>query len=213
MIEIGAGGGSIAEIDDARPDPRRPPQRRRRSRPGLLRPRRHQADADRRQPGARLSRRRLLPRRRACRSTARRARRRSATASARRSASNAARRLGHPRDHQRGRRARLPHPRRERGFDYRALQHGRLRRLGSAARAARSRASCSIPRVIFPLGAGVMSALGLLVSPLAFEVVRSRRIHVADIDAGDFAATFAGARRRGDVAPAERRRGRARHHA
>ena len=64
MIEIGAGGGSIAEIDDARPAARGPAQRRRRSGPGLLRPRRHQADADRRQPGARLSRRRLLPRRR-----------------------------------------------------------------------------------------------------------------------------------------------------
>ena len=31
-----------------------------------------------------------------------------------------------------------------------------------------------IPRVIFPVGAGVMSALGLLVSPLAFEMARSR---------------------------------------
>ena len=47
-----------------------------------------------------------------------------------------------------------------------------------------------IPRVIFPVGAGVMSALGLLISPLAFEMARSRRIHVADIDAADFAATF-----------------------
>ena len=44
---------------------------------------------------------------------------------------------------------------------------------------------------MLPVGAGVMSALGLLVSPLAFEVARSRRIHVADIDAKDFAATFA----------------------
>jgi N-methylhydantoinase A len=47
-----------------------------------------------------------------------------------------------------------------------------------------------IPRVVFPGGAGVMSALGLLISPLAFELARSRRIHVADIDAADFAATF-----------------------
>jgi N-methylhydantoinase A len=47
-----------------------------------------------------------------------------------------------------------------------------------------------IPRVIFPVGAGVMSALGLLISPLAFEMARSRRIYVADIDAADFAATF-----------------------
>src|SRR6185503_6450709 len=47
-----------------------------------------------------------------------------------------------------------------------------------------------IPRAIFPVGAGVMSALGLLISPLAFEVARSRRIHATDIDAADFAATF-----------------------
>jgi N-methylhydantoinase A len=33
-----------------------------------------------------------------------------------------------------------------------------------------------IPRVVCPIGAGVMSAFGLLASPLAFEIVRSRRI-------------------------------------
>ena len=32
-----------------------------------------------------------------------------------------------------------------------------------------------VPRVILPLAAGVISALGLLISPLSFEVVRSRR--------------------------------------
>ncbi len=48
-----------------------------------------------------------------------------------------------------------------------------------------------IPRVILPVGAGVMSALGLLVSPLAFEVARSRYIHVDDMTAEAFAATFA----------------------
>lgn len=47
-----------------------------------------------------------------------------------------------------------------------------------------------IPKVVFPVAAGVMSALGLLVSPLAFEVARSRRIHLADLDATDFDATF-----------------------
>ena len=47
-----------------------------------------------------------------------------------------------------------------------------------------------IPRVVFPVAAGVMSALGLLVAPLAFEVARSRRVHIEDIDAQDFAATF-----------------------
>jgi N-methylhydantoinase A len=77
----------------------------------------------------------------------------------------------------------------ERGFDYRSGSmvafggSGPLHALGIAKK-------LKIPRVIFPLGAGVMSALGLLVSPLAFEMSRSRRIHVADIDPGDFAATF-----------------------
>ena len=77
----------------------------------------------------------------------------------------------------------------ERGFDYRSGSmvafggSGPLHALGIAKK-------LRIPRVIFPAGAGVMSALGLLISPLAFEMARSRRIHVADIDAGDFAATF-----------------------
>ena len=43
-----------------------------------------------------------------------------------------------------------------------------------------------IPRVIFPIGAGVMSALGLLVSPLGFEISRSRRVYLADLDAASF---------------------------
>ena len=78
----------------------------------------------------------------------------------------------------------------ERGFDYRSGSmvafggSGPLHALGIARK-------LKIPRVVFPVGAGVMSALGLLISPLAFEMTRSRRIHVADIDAADFAATFA----------------------
>lgn len=78
----------------------------------------------------------------------------------------------------------------ERGFDYRSSSmvafggSGPLHALSVARK-------LKIPRVVLPVGAGVMSALGLLVSPLAFEVARSRRIHVADIDAKDFASTFA----------------------
>jgi N-methylhydantoinase A len=77
----------------------------------------------------------------------------------------------------------------ERGFDYRSgsmVAFGGSGPLHALAIARKLR----IPRVVFPVGAGVMSALGLLISPLAFEVARSRRIHVADIDAVDFAATF-----------------------
>ena len=78
----------------------------------------------------------------------------------------------------------------ERGFDYRNSSmvafggSGPLHALSVARK-------LKIPRVVLPVGAGVMSALGLLVSPLAFEVARSRRIHVADIDAADFGSTFA----------------------
>jgi N-methylhydantoinase A len=78
----------------------------------------------------------------------------------------------------------------ERGFDYRNSSmvafggSGPLHALSVARK-------LKIPRVVLPVGAGVMSALGLLVSPLAFEVARSRRIHVADIDSKNFASTFA----------------------
>jgi N-methylhydantoinase A len=47
-----------------------------------------------------------------------------------------------------------------------------------------------IPRVVCPPGAGVMSAFGLLLSPLAFELLRSRRIGLADVSTNTFADTF-----------------------
>ena len=77
----------------------------------------------------------------------------------------------------------------ERGFDHRS---GSMVAFGGCGplHALSIARKLKIPRVIFPVGAGVMSALGLLISPLAFEMARSRRIHVADIDAADFAATF-----------------------
>ena len=77
----------------------------------------------------------------------------------------------------------------ERGFDYRSGSMVAFGGSGPLHALAIAR-KLKIPRVIFPVGAGVMSALGLLISPLAFEVARSRRIHAADIDAADFAATF-----------------------
>ena len=47
-----------------------------------------------------------------------------------------------------------------------------------------------IARVVFPAGAGVMSAFGLLVSPLAFELARSEPCLVAALDGDSFAARF-----------------------
>jgi N-methylhydantoinase A len=77
----------------------------------------------------------------------------------------------------------------ERGFDYRA---GSMVAFGGSGplHALSIARKLKIPRVVFPVAAGVMSALGLLVSPLAFEVARSHRIHVADLDAAVFAAEF-----------------------
>ena len=77
----------------------------------------------------------------------------------------------------------------ERGFDYRA---GSMVGFGGSGpvHALAVAAKLRIPRVIFPVAAGVMSALGLLTSPLAFEVSRSREAFVARMTADDFAASF-----------------------
>ena len=98
----------------------------------------------------------------------------------------------------------------ERGFDYRSGSMVAFGGSGPLHALAIAR-KLKIPRVIFPVGAGVMSALGLLISPLAFEVARSRRIHVADIDAADFAATFRALEADAKSFLLERGRGRARH--
>ena len=73
----------------------------------------------------------------------------------------------------------------ERGFDYRSSSMVAFGGSGPVHALAIAR-KLRIPRVVFPIGAGVMSALGLLVSPLGFEVSRSRRVFVADLDAEGF---------------------------
>ena len=73
----------------------------------------------------------------------------------------------------------------ERGFDYRKSSMVAFGGSGPVHALAIAR-KLRIPRVVFPIGAGVMSALGLLVSPLGFEVSRSRRVYVADLDASEF---------------------------
>lgn len=78
----------------------------------------------------------------------------------------------------------------ERGFDYRSSTMIGFGGSGPlhAMRVARK---LRIPRVVFPVAAGVMSALGLLASPLAFEVARTRERFVRDLSATDFDRTFA----------------------
>lgn len=77
----------------------------------------------------------------------------------------------------------------ERGFDYRGASmvafggSGPLHAMPVAEK-------LKVPRVVFPIGAGVYSALGLLASPLAFELARSRRVVADDIDGGTFAGMF-----------------------
>ena len=73
----------------------------------------------------------------------------------------------------------------ERGFDYRSSSMVAFGGSGPAHALAIAR-KLRIPRVVFPIGAGVMSALGLLASPLGFEVSRSRRVFVADLDVRGF---------------------------
>jgi N-methylhydantoinase A len=52
-------------------------------------------------------------------------------------------------------------------------------------------AKLNIPRVIFPIGAGVMSAMGLLASPLSFEQALTRRTFLEDINPEAFAEILA----------------------
>ena len=78
----------------------------------------------------------------------------------------------------------------ERGFDYRGasmVAFGGCGPIHATAIAKKLR----IPKVIFPLGAGVLSALGLLVSPLSFEVARSDLLMVDDLSADWFETHFA----------------------
>ena len=69
----------------------------------------------------------------------------------------------------------------EKGFDYR---HFSLIAFGGAGpiHAYRIASLLNIPRVIFPSGAGVFSALGLLTVPLQFDAVRTRPVPLQDLD-------------------------------
>jgi N-methylhydantoinase A len=77
----------------------------------------------------------------------------------------------------------------ERGFDYRRSSMIAFGGCGPmhAVRIARK---LGVPRVILPASAGVMSALGLLISPLSFETVRSLRMDLAALDKSSLQAAF-----------------------
>ena len=77
----------------------------------------------------------------------------------------------------------------ERGFDYRVAAvvafggSGPIHALNVAHK-------LRVPRVVFPVAAGVISALGLLASPLSFDIARSFRVLLDDLDPERFDATI-----------------------
>ena len=77
----------------------------------------------------------------------------------------------------------------ERGFDYRSSSMVAFGGSGPV-HAIRVAKKLGIPRVVFPVAAGVMSAIGLLASPLAFEVALTRERFVSELDETEFKATF-----------------------
>ncbi|MEQ9664416.1 MAG: hydantoinase/oxoprolinase family protein [Phycisphaerales bacterium] len=82
-------------------------------------------------------------------------------------------------------------PASERGFDYRRSAMVAFGGSGPvhALRVARK---LLVPKVVFPAGAGVASALGMLISPLAFEVLRSELIALEDLTGEGIDRRFAG---------------------
>ena len=79
----------------------------------------------------------------------------------------------------------------ERGFDYRKCSMIAFGGSGPA-HALRIARKLRIPRVVFPAGAGVMSAIGMLVSPLSFEVARTLHVVLKELTPERFARQFAG---------------------
>jgi len=75
------------------------------------------------------------------------------------------------------------------GFDYRT---GTMIAFGGSgpAHAMRIARKLRIPRVVLPVASGVMSALGMLVSPLSFQLARSNAVLLETLDAGTFADNF-----------------------
>lgn len=78
----------------------------------------------------------------------------------------------------------------ERGFDYRSCVMVAFGGSGPA-HACRVARKLRVPTVIFPPAAGVMSAVGLLSTPLSFETFRSGRVELDSLTPEDFEARFA----------------------
>jgi len=79
----------------------------------------------------------------------------------------------------------------ERGFDYRRATMAAFGG-GGPLHAARIARKLRIPAVLFPAGAGVMSAFGMLSGALSFEIVRSAHRPLSDLTPVSFAAFLRG---------------------
>ena len=77
----------------------------------------------------------------------------------------------------------------ERGFDYRACAMVAFGGSGPA-HACRVARKLRVPTVVFPVGAGVMSAVGLLASPLSFETFRAERVDLETLNDEGFDQRF-----------------------
>lgn len=75
------------------------------------------------------------------------------------------------------------------GFDYR---NSNMVAFGGSgpAHAARVARKLRIPRVVFPSGSGVMSAIGMLVSPVTYQIAKTNPVFVRDLNRQQFAAYF-----------------------
>ena len=170
VVAVGAGGGSIAWIDQGGALQVGPDQRRRRPRPRLLRPRRRAADGDRRQRRARHHRRRRAARRPPARRPGGGG---AGGRPARRAAGDVGRRhrARHLPDRQRDDGAGDPHLTVQRGIDPREFA---LISYGGAGgqHSAEVAREMLIPRVVFPPHPSTFSALGLLAAD-----VQATRVH------------------------------------
>lgn len=76
------------------------------------------------------------------------------------------------------------------GFDYRRCTMIAFGGSGPA-HATRIARKLRVPKVVYPPGSGVMSAIGMLVSPLSFQLARSKRIELGALTRAEFEKIFA----------------------